>query len=245
MNRAAAAGVAVVLLAGCTPNRTAPAPAPEDPYQETTRWIPNASIDLMSPEGTFIRATAESWSRAWTAKSTGLDALKERGYPGFDHAFNDSFGPRIKDVGGYPDQISVGTEYNEVVALRHDGDRFIADVCLYTSQTATKQKDGQFYSRGSMPYGNGKHYVFGPDPKLPADQQHLPSVHQKGAAKAPSDNVFGTWVLFEMGTPDDVTLHGCMKLAPGTPEGLPDPYVRADPPPTLPPDPGWPEGSKA
>lgn len=243
MNRLAVAAIAVLLVAGCTPDQT-PAPAPEEPDQAAIRWIPNPSVDLMSPEGTFIRAATESWNRLGSAHDTGLAAVKERGYPGFTRAFNNSF-DLIDSIGGYWDQITVGTVYFEVLRLRRDGDRFIADVCDYRSQTATKQKDGKYYSRGSLPDGSARTYTFGPNPSLAANQQRSPLNHQKGSAQAPSDDVFGTWVLFPSGATEEPAASQCHKLAPGTPMGLPDPYKRSDPPPTLPPDPGWPEGSKA
>jgi hypothetical protein len=246
---------ATLVLPSCThPEQPAPQPSSADRFQITFRWILNPSVDLMSPEGTFIRATAESWRESWDAFGRGMDAIRERGYPGFDRAYNHSYdraGTTPSDywtnqVGGTrpSDGPYVGTSYFEVVALRRDGDRFSADVCAYNSQTAGKTKDGRYESRGAA--ASPDTFTFGPDPKLPPDQQHSPMANQRGPARRPADDVFGTWVLIDMTSIDRTALaERCKKLAPGTPADRPDPSVSTDPPPTLPPDPGWPQGSRA
>lgn len=247
-----------LLVAACTrgtppyPSQTPPTTGPvSDDY--SVRWIPNPVIDLMSPEGTFIRAAAESWSQAEAARSTGIDALKERGYPGFAHAYNDSV-PGIRDVGGSSVDTppTIGTEYYEVVDLRREGDRYTADVCIYLSQSAVKHRlNGRYVSGGSVPANSGmaRTYTFGPDPKIPATQQHLPLANQKGPDRQPTDNVFGTWVLFPLAARTLDTINNlarrCQKLAPGTPSDWPDPYYWPEPPPVLPPDPGWPSAGAA
>lgn len=238
-------------LVACSPQNPTTPTESEDLYQASIRWIPNASIDLMSPEGTFIRAAAESWNQAWMSRKKGLDAIRDRSYPGFEHAFNNSYGS-INNVGGTGlSRPEVGTEYFEVVNFQRDGDQFIADVCNYSSQVADQTDDGKYFSNGSKIYYHGNSFVFEPDPALRPEQQHAPPARQKGPAKRPTDNVFGTWVLTHSGVRglDDAGMHAflgkCHKLAPGTPDNLPDPYIRADPPATLPPDPGWPEAGSA
>lgn len=251
---------ATLLAAACTrsmPHQPPPTSTSSVAKGETTiRWIPNPAIDLMSPEGTFVRAAAESWDRVWSARSTGLDAVKERGYPGFAHAYND-FYPNIRDIGGASGDggrivSGAGTLYYEVVDLHREGDRYTADVCRYDSQTAAKRDNGLYISGGSHLDGSGTAgtYIFGPDPKITAVQQHSPLANQKGPARQPADNVFGTWVLFPLDERSgrammtDLYLR-CQKLAPGTPADWPDPYIRPDPPPTLPNDPGWPDADSA
>ncbi len=242
---------AALILAGCTPDKTQEPPRHESPDRTNVRWIPNPSVDLMSPEGTFIRAAAESWMQVWTSRKFGSEAIKEYTYPGFEHAFNNS---RNSAVGGVNiTHLMVGTQYFEVVNFQREGDHFIADVCEYGSQIATQTEDGKYTSGGPQKYSSsGNSFVFGPDRSLAPEQQHPPLAHQKGPANRPSDNVFGTWVLTESGVRkgmDDATQHqfltGCNKPAPGTPDNLPNPYVRNDPPPTLPPDPGWPDAGNA
>ncbi|SHT83687.1 Uncharacterised protein [Mycobacteroides abscessus subsp. abscessus] len=243
-----ALAAAALLLVSCT-HDSPKAPAPWDSNDHTTaRWIPNPVADLMSPEGTFIRATMESWRAAQAGQGYGLDAIRAGGYPGFDHAFNAPNTPwKPEEVGGTVryERPLVGTVYYEIVALSRDGDRYKAGVCAYTSQSAGQLEDGQYSGPGPKPTNGGEWITFGPDPKLSADQQHAPPAHQKGPAKRPTDNVFGTWVLFDYDPQIATTLPQCVKFAPGTPTNLPNPKKVSEPPPTLPPDPGWPEGSKA
>lgn len=240
-----AASLSALLLASCRHEQPPQlAPVWEDKDHSTIRWIPNSVADLMSPEGTFIRASIESWRAAQTARGEGVEAIRSGGYPGFEHAFNNAWKPeevggtvRLRDTG-------VGTLYYEIVELRHEDDHYTAGVCTYPSQTASQQADGQFISNGSADLGYGWRLTFGPDRKLSGETQHPPLSNQKGAAKRPVDNVFGTWVILQS-DPSATDLPQCNKLAPGTPTNWPKPYVRADSPPTLPPAPGWPEGSKA
>ncbi|WP_407045677.1 hypothetical protein [Mycobacteroides abscessus] len=243
-----AAAAVCLILAACTHETPTAPPAWDDNDHTSIRWISNPAADLMSPEGTFIRAATESWHRAWIGQGHGMDAIKSAGYPGFDYAFNapgNRWDP--EEVGGHSrrTQLMVGTRYSEVVELKREGPNFKAAICDYTSQVAGQQQGGQYESAGSASLGSGVRLTFGPDPKLPAEQQRSPLAHQRGPAEHPADNVFGTWVMFDYVPLPATTLPQCNKLAPGTPNDWPNPYVRSDPPPTLPPDPGWPEGSKA
>jgi len=246
-NRIAGAFAALLAMAvaGChKPEEPAPAPR-EDKQQYTFRWIPNPSLDLMSPEGTFVRAINESSWSIGLSYAHGRAALADKGYPGVEHAENNVWGTML-DLGGDPAiPPYVGTSYLEVADFHRDGERYTATVCNYRSQLAAKQRDGTYISRGSLPNGLAETYVFGPDPTLSAAVQHAPPVQQRGPARRPTDNVFGTWLLFEQPRVGDDQVRACDKLAPGTPTDWPDPYKRADPPTTLPPDPGWPEGSSA
>lgn len=239
-----------MVLAGCTPNNPQEPPKQPDLYQVNVRWIPNPSIDLMSPEGTFLRATAESWTQVFLTGKDGVEALRERTYPGFEQAFNNS--DNLLFGGVKLKTLIVGTEYYEVVNFQRDGDQFIADVCTYSSQVASQTDDGKFTSGGRIRYlHGGNSFVFGPNPALQQSQQHAPPARQKGPANRPVENVFGTWVLTksgarQMGDPAWREFwNRCDRPAPGTPNNLPNPYVRAEPPPTLPPDPGWPDAGSA
>lgn len=252
MATARVAGALVALLtftavAGChTPEEPAPAPR-EDKQQYTFRWISSPSLDLLSPEGTFVRAISESYWSTRLSYKNGRAALVDKGYPGIEQAENHVFGKGdLGDFGGDPGQpVVVGTEYYEVVDFRRDSDRYTATVCNYSGQTAQKEHDGSYVSRGSTPTGVTKVYVFGPNPSLAQAEQQAPPAQQRGPARRPTDNVFGTWLLFEEPRPSNDQVRVCNKLAPGTPPDWPDPYKRSDPPLTLPPDPGWPEGSSA
>lgn len=242
---------------GCShhpPSSPALAPAtvrgPDEVIQLTSRWIDNPSIDLMSPEGTFVRATVESLLRASYGRGRGTEAIEDGGYPGFTRAFHNADDPNIFGGVGDHQATYVGTEYYEVIVLRHEPDgRYTAGYCYFASMTALKQPDGRYFSNGTSlvsNYGAGW-LTFGPDPDLPAERQRAPKAHQQGPARVPSDNVFGTWILTSV---DDFKTLGhlpqCRRLAPGTPtDWPPGEYVRSTPPPTLPPNPGWPEGGSS
>lgn len=236
--------VTALVLTSCTHEPKPETPAWVDNDHTTTRWLPNPAADLMSPEGTFIRAASESWWLAGHAQGSGLDAIRSGGYPGFEHAFNNAW--NVDEVGGTTrfNTPVVGTDYREIVSLTPEGANFKAGICHYTSQTANQLPDGTYKSSGNVGTGTGQWITFGPDPKLTTAEQHSSPSNQKGSAKRPTDNMFGTWVITHV----DIAatdLPQCKKLAPGTPDNLPSPYIRNEPPPTLPPDPGWPEGSKA
>lgn len=241
-----AGAVAALLLLSTGACHSPEAPSPplphEDKLQYTFRWIANPSLDLMSPEGTFVRAISESYDNANYADGRGRVALAEKGYPGFEHAENNVWDSA--DIGGATNP-QVGTDYREVVDFRRDGARYTAIVCSYWGGTASKQSDGTYIGRGFAPVGSAYAYTFGPDTSLAPDQQHLPPAQQRGPARRPSDNVFGTWLLFDQPHVSNDQESACHRVAPGTSEGMPDPYKRSDPPPTLSPDPGWPEGSSA
>ncbi|MFT9573739.1 hypothetical protein [Mycobacteroides abscessus] len=242
----------MVALAACN-NPETPAPTPPPRIQYNIRWIPNPAADLMSPEGTFVRATVESWTGAHMSYQHGVEALRDGGYRGFEHAYQAVYG---KQRGNKPDEYGgkgfgipsnsgrwqVGTMYYEIVGFRHDGDRMTAYVCEYDNMVATRQPDGTTYASSGSTMGSGSSYIFGPDPSVA--EQHAPPAKQRGPATKPTDNVFGSWVVLDYTNPPDKGA-ACRKLAPGTPPDWPNPYTRADPPPTLPPDPGWPAGSTA
>ncbi|MHA7649160.1 hypothetical protein ACX9NE_05205 [Mycobacterium sp. ML4] len=160
---------------------SSPAPTtvrgPDDIDQTTSRWIDNPGIDLMSPEGTFVRATVESLVRASYGRGRGTEAIDDGGYPGFTRAFHHVYDPN--SLGGVGDrQVTyVGTEYYEAVVLRQDTDRrYLAGYCYFASMTALKQPDGQYFSNGTglvANYGAGW-LTFGPDPEIPAERQRAP-----------------------------------------------------------------------
>ncbi|RIR12840.1 hypothetical protein D2E27_16220 [Mycobacteroides abscessus] len=250
-SRALAVVALLVTLTACD-HPEPPAPTYPPRIQYNTRWIPNPSADLMSPEGTFVRAAVESWTGAHMSYKHGVDALLDGGYPGFERAYQAAYG---KQRGNKPDEYGgkgfgipssngrwqVGTMYYEIVGFRRDGDRMTADVCEYDNMVATRQSDGTYASHGSN-LGAGTSYTFGPDPSIA--EQHAPPAKQRGPAARPTDDVFGSWVVLDYANPPDRGA-ACQKLAPGTPPDWPNPYTRSNPPPTLPPDPGWPAGSSA
>jgi hypothetical protein len=213
--------------------------------QYTTRWIENPKLDLMTPEGTFLRAAVESMDRARFAPGTGMDAIEAGGFPGIVQAFNNSADPTIVAGNGNKGEISVGTDYWEVVEFHRDGDLFTAGVCDYGSMTAIKKSKG-FESWGrNLPNGHAVTLTFGPDANLSPQMQRAPKANQRGGLRAPIVNVFGTWKMTHYDNYNaDMKLPQCgTTLAPGTPPDAPDHrYYPETPPPTLPPSPGWPSG---
>lgn len=238
---------AELLVSGCTTNSPAP-PAPEkrDSVNVSTRWIANPSLDLMSPEGTFVRAAMESWDASRWSLDKGMDGINTAGYPGFAHAFNSVMRPDWLAQGAKGD-ITVGTAYYEVVSFTHASDKYTAGVCIYNSLTWTRNLVGNYQRGGPKPTGMGVWLTFGPDPKTPAAQQKTPPPQQKGPVRRPTDNVFGTWLILDYDVlTAATTLPQCVKFAPDTPPApAPDQfgwYWSSDPPPVLSPEPGWPDG---
>lgn len=235
--------VTAYVLTSCARD-TPKAPVPWDSNDHTTiRWVPDPAADLMSPEGTFVRATKESWDAAWRGQGNGMDAIRNGGYPGFERVFNNIMNADEVGGRGHLDSPVVGTDYNVIVGLSRHGDRFTAEICTDSRQTASLADNGKYLMNHLGDAVSSSTMTFGPDPKIPAEQQHSPLDHQRGAAKRPSDNVFGSWVLFEHHVTRAINPK-CRRFAPGDPLKESDSGVRPDPPPTLPPDPGWPEGSK-
>ncbi|CRZ17836.1 hypothetical protein [Mycolicibacterium neworleansense] len=243
-----------VITTGCTqPEPSAPntssttssVPTADDILQYSNRWIQNPNIDLMSPEGTFVRAAVESLDRVGYGRGSGIKAIEDAGYPGFSHAFNNVKDPDIFGLPGGKDRDQVGTMYWEVVATHRNGDLVTAGVCAYGSMVAAKEYGGGYRSSGrQLPAGSARWITFGPDQALPGTQQVAPPSNQRGPRRTPKVNVFGTWVITDykvLGA--DTDLPQCSStLAPGTPPGAPNDYfVQPEPLPTLPPDPGWPE----
>ncbi|BDY28408.1 hypothetical protein hbim_02342 [Mycolicibacterium mageritense] len=255
--RLSVAGLAVVaFLAGCefgeeqskelTTPTTTDAPSADAYLHYNVRWIDNGAIDLMSPEATFLRAFVESETRAGYATGDPMQAIEAGGFPGFAHAFNNARSPdTVGGVGKGGPQL-IGTDFNEVVDVRREGDQYKIVYCNYRSLVSYRNREGQYPGLGTTPLASANQISFGPDPGLAPDLQRSPKSNQKGPARVAIDNVFGTWVA----TPGSETMDRtsveqwysrCSKWAPGTPDDWPrDDRPRPTPPPTLPPSPGWP-----
>lgn len=232
--------------------------SPDELFKYSSRWIEGPTLNLQSPEGTFVRAFIESMARISKGRGSGEAAIADAGYPGFLAVFEKYtvsvqqldkssllvYGRGLRSA-GYP---IVGTNYYEPIKSTHHAGWYTVTICHYGSLTANDLQDGRFSSFGSDASKTSglEILTFGPDPLLPPDRQIAPKADQHGPSNTPSDNVFGTWVLIKddlVGTPADKA--ACTKLAPGTPTDWPagsavGPYIRTSPPPTLPPSPGWP-----
>lgn len=248
IRRCVAITTVVLLLAGChrgdqSQPTTVSTADRLDKYKPNVsgRWIANPAIDLMSPEGTFIRAAAESSERVGLSLLGDIGTEDAGGYPGFRHALDKDISPYLLggNGGGW-----VGTIYYEVVSFRREGNQFVAGVCDYLS--AISQNSLGNYELGGPPRSTGHWFTFGPNPDIAPDQQHAPPADQKGPARQPANNVFGTWVITKIDIVTTTTLPQCHdKYAPGVPADRPEKYWSADPPPIQPPDPGWPEAGNA
>lgn len=246
------------MIAACDHNAAGPTPSPstttsataESPIQFTVQWVDNGVLDLMAPEASFLRAFVESEQRSILTHGHGMSAIEAGGFPGFAHAFNNVIDPDRVGGAAADSRPRFGTVAYEVIDIRRVGDRYHVVYCDNRSLTAVKVGD-QYSGLGFEPAASAGQLTFGPDPALPPEQQRMPSKDQKGPARVPIDNVFGTWVA----TPgseymDEPTSREwypkCRKWAPGTPADWPrDDKPRPTPPPTLPPSPGWPPGSSA
>lgn len=211
----------------------------------TSRWIANPAVDLMSPEGTFIRAAMESQRGADLSLARKRDALEGGGFPGFARAFHN---PELADEYfsiSNKGWVYAGTDYFEVVEFSGDGKNWTAAVCNYRSMTASKRPGRDTYETvAGATNGFGSIFTFGPDPELTTEQQRTPPGNQRGPENRPTNDVFGTWVITDITPVVEGRLH-CGKPAPGTPPGRSDPVTSPDPPPSLPPEPGWPSASPA
>ncbi|WP_422747267.1 hypothetical protein ACN27E_05625 [Mycobacterium sp. WMMD1722] len=212
--------------------------------QYTYRWISNPNLDLMTPEGTFVRAVRESIDRASFGEGLGISAIEDAAYPGFMRAFNNVIDPEVVGGNARKDLPRLGTLYYEVVRFQRDGEQYTVGLCTYGSRLATRTWDGYTTPGARSPSNSALIFSFGPNASLAPDQQIAPLEMQRGPENAPVDDVFGTWIMTSikiLGA--NVDLPECAgKLAPGTPQGLPDDYfVSPEPPPVLPPVPGWPD----
>lgn len=170
-----------------------------------------------------------------------MEAIAAGGYPGFARGFNNVWPPEEVGGAGHFGKPVLGTDYFEVISVSRKGDRITAQYCQYSSMTATKTSDGKYRSPGSIEISaKGRSIVFGPDPALSVEQQRGPLANQKGPSNRPAVDVFGTWMLFDSGGLESG--RQCAKAAPDTPPDSPEGYVGDQPPPTLPPSPGWPAG---
>ncbi|OHU29004.1 hypothetical protein BKG78_23285 [Mycobacteroides chelonae] len=231
---------ASLLLASCHKD---PPKTWDDNDHSTIRWVSNPAADLMSSQGTFVRAVTESMPAARMGQGRGIEAIRNGGYPGFEHALNNVRDPGFfdGDKHRYGNRL-VGTAYNSVVGLIQQGDRYTAEICSDLRQTATLRDDGKYIMNNLENWVSTLSITFGPDPKIPSDQQHSPPPRQRGPAERPTDDVFGTWVLFDFKAASTPSPQ-CKSIAPTIPNEWAKPDLLRDPPPTLSPDPGWPQGS--
>ncbi len=169
--------ISAMLLTSCThtPESHIPASTPEVPpaYQipknihYSDHWAPTPPVDLMSADGTFIRAFAE----ADDVRLYNNNAAKGS-YPGFDHANQTS----RNNIGGGSDEYGFTTRWVHDFTANPDSTA-TATVCSYVS--INPQNDFlPFLLADVLTYhrkGQG------------------PPANQKGPGRAPAVSVFGDW----------------------------------------------------
>ncbi|TDZ82104.1 hypothetical protein DE4585_02633 [Mycobacteroides salmoniphilum] len=176
------AGAVAVVASGCTvasPVAGEPIAAPPVEYHAPTsaqyvdRWLPTPAVDLMSADGTFIRAFAE----AATVAAFNID--KDAGsYPGYVRA------NRTREV-SYDQNIRFHIRW--IVSIESEPDNWVvATVC---SQGSTGPKGSE---RSGAPKKMKYHRSGTPPP-----------TQQQGIASAPRFSVFGDWYVtyFSYGHP--------------------------------------------
>lgn len=181
---------AVLALAACQMPRESGQAVPEAAqasdhipadFNTTFRWIPNDTLDLSAPEGTFVRAFVESFEIANAAQSTSW------GYPGFAAAAPSNIAQMLTV---YPSKVSeakpsVGTVFFS--ALRREDHPFGTRVilCRYAYSSV---RDGE----GTSAWNSR---VDAPRP-IEIDfrrQSDTPPIKARGSERTPDGNVFGGW----------------------------------------------------
>jgi hypothetical protein len=245
--RGGAAALGMVLLAGCststpvaTPVASPGMPDPRARSHFTVVWSDSAGLDLLSPEGTYIRASVESM------RLSAGNANRDAAYPGFWATVTGSAQEYVQsflELG--PDDSLYGVSRYEVIDVARERGRFVAGLCIFERQLgienldpATGQPDGRFtFSRMGSYYWRLVVETSG-DTAPPADQ--------RGRDAFPESRVFGSWRTVQWARPGPGESNPCEGRAmpgvePGSwPELMPGsrPYL-TDTLPVAPNDPGW------
>ncbi|KWX23505.1 hypothetical protein AFM11_14630 [Mycolicibacterium wolinskyi] len=228
---------AALLVGGCTtPQPSAPPPAPVDPRalsHFTIVWSDPAGLDLLSAEGTYLRASVESLRLA--AANSNRDAA----YPGFWETLT---GPAKDYAESFfalgPDDALHGVNRFEVIGVADHDDRLTAGLCIYERQLGVEDTDGRFtFNR------MGSHYW-----ELTVEKagEASPPAGQRGRDTYPQAAMFGSWRTVKWSRQPADTPNPCAgRPTPGVEPGawpalMPGsrPYVTEDVP-TAPNYPGW------
>lgn len=236
--RLSVAIAAVAVLAACSPpapHEQQPAPSPPDPRartQYTVVWSDAAGLNLLSPEGTYLRASVESLRLA------AGNGDRAAAYPGFWESLSGAakaYADGFYELG--PDDPLRGVARFEIVSVTGRDQGFEAGVCIYERQLGTEQ-DGHFvFAR------QGSHHW-----KLSVQRagRQAPPAPQVGPEPAPPTPVFGSWRTVGWSRPAAGETDPCQgRPTPGVaPESWPAlmpgsrPFV-TDSPPEAPSFPGW------
>jgi hypothetical protein len=234
--------MATALSAACTPSPSDPAPdpvpahAPADPRarsQFSIVWTDAAGLDLLSAEGTYLRASVESLRLA------AGNGLREAAYPGFWQTLTGaakSYAEGFYELG--PDDTLHGVARFEVIGFSSRDQRFDVGVCIFERQLGIEENGSFVFARQG-----GHHWEL----SIERAGDVRPPDQESGVERAPRTPVFGTWRTDRWTRPADGGTDPCQhRPTPGVQPGawpalMPGsrPYV-APAPPEAPDFPGWP-----
>lgn len=186
--RAAALFAPLCLIVACShvdagiPEADTP---PDDPYaraQYSTVWTAPSGLDLLSPEGTFLRASIESLD------VSAVNGRKDAAVPGFWDALS---GPATAAAAEFfelgPALPEYGIKRYEVLQHAENGDRLTATVCAHSQQVGHRSGD-----RYEFAIPGPRAQVVSVDRSGPT----RPTINQRGRQpRADSATVFGSWRL--------------------------------------------------
>lgn len=228
------------------PVRQSPTSYSEQPpgFDITFQWIPSATLDPMSAEGTFVRAYIESHELARDGGGTAW------AYPGF-------IGASLPDISWLVQHQSsdidfTGTLFYRALRREMNGDVVTLTLCRY----------GYGSSTGDWSFGTGPQETgttarppwgvrsFNPRPLIVAFETSgpPPPTGQRGSHRAPGSDVFGDWQVTTFDfvprdpikgvTPDYARCETDLTGIPPLPTF--EETYQEHPNAPLPPSPGWP-----
>ncbi|WGJ87614.1 hypothetical protein [Gordonia sp. SMJS1] len=237
-----------VLLSGCafsssdvtdrvtsTPAMT-PADAIPPKLKIAFRWVPSPTLNLMSPEATFVRAYAESYELAFEGQSASW------GYPGFESASPADIDQRVRTIESHSKYRDVEKTVFFTPLRRTEREGTVRVILCRSEITSTMLPSGT----GDIEWKN-----FADSWGVPAILDFVtagnnsPPGEQLGQNLTPTTSVFGSWnainfVQLGLGPENRADIVACNALPPNP--DLPRVGVETGPEPwpVLPPSPGWP-----
>ncbi|GAC00097.1 hypothetical protein GONAM_12_00520 [Gordonia namibiensis NBRC 108229] len=200
------------------------------------RWAPAESLDLMSAEGTFVRAYTESFELAFEGQST------EWGYPGFVDASPEGIDEQVtKVMSNSATRKVVNTVFYRPLRRVDNGATSRLILCRSESQSINQRSP----SRDSVWKKIGEPWGYPVTIEFTRSEGGSPPAKQEGTRRAPSHSVFGDWrVIFYdrlgVGPENRADIVACDALPPNPDLPVVGVEEGSQPWPTLPPSPGWP-----
>lgn len=237
----AVCAVGVLAVASCSTARVPEAaPSSSVPVSEhippdfdtTYRWIASPVLDLLGPEGTFVRAYVESFELANAGESVSW------GYNGFEQASPSNIATMIAF---YPSDVSasrpgVGTTFFTALRRLDNGDWTRIVLCRYGYHSVRD---------GSDPVAAWRSETDAPRP-VEIDFRRLaapPPTVTRGTQRTPDGNVFGSWYTtrYDFSAVYPTPTDDQRACAANVPAEVPqrEPAQGARPWPAMAPSPGW------